>query len=406
MAKKLFILAGNGPYENRGCEAIIRGTVEIIRRYYEDPEFIVCSHFLSESHLAAQRKAEYDERVKHVKVNFLPVSKNKYINRLFITMYRFFPTKRREYRYGNLLSSINSAEAVLSIGGDNYSLDYGIPQIFTDLDDFVESRGKKLIIFGASVGPFRKNPKYEKYMSAHLQRQSAIFARESVTIDYLKSIQVEKNVYRVVDPAFVMQPQEPSDSSLYKDLDKTIGINLSPMMARYTDGGDEQKWLKRAVEIVKGVHNTFRLPILLVPHVFEDNSNDYEFMNRLREILNVRSLNILTPQYRAAELKWFMSKVLVFMGARTHSTIAAFSSCTPTITLAYSIKAEGLTSDIYGDLTYCIKPDEINPQKVCTVLSNMLENEKPTRTMLRQKIGKLIEGAYESGKILKGLCNG
>ncbi len=31
-----FILAGNGPYDNRGCEAIVRGTVKILRHYYKD----------------------------------------------------------------------------------------------------------------------------------------------------------------------------------------------------------------------------------------------------------------------------------------------------------------------------------------------------------------------------------
>ena len=44
----LFILAGNGPYENRGCEAIVRGTTKILRRYYQNPEFISVSDFQNE----------------------------------------------------------------------------------------------------------------------------------------------------------------------------------------------------------------------------------------------------------------------------------------------------------------------------------------------------------------------
>jgi len=41
----LFILAGNGPYENRGCEAITRGTVKMLKEFYEDPSFVAISHF-------------------------------------------------------------------------------------------------------------------------------------------------------------------------------------------------------------------------------------------------------------------------------------------------------------------------------------------------------------------------
>ena len=41
--RPLFILAGNGPYENRGCEAIVRGTVKILRNYFQDPSFLCVS---------------------------------------------------------------------------------------------------------------------------------------------------------------------------------------------------------------------------------------------------------------------------------------------------------------------------------------------------------------------------
>ena len=46
--RPLFILAGNGPYTNRGCEAIVRGTVKILREYFSDPRFVCLSHSQSE----------------------------------------------------------------------------------------------------------------------------------------------------------------------------------------------------------------------------------------------------------------------------------------------------------------------------------------------------------------------
>ena len=41
----LFILAGNGSYGNRGCEAIVRGTTKIIRKYFKNPNFLCYSTF-------------------------------------------------------------------------------------------------------------------------------------------------------------------------------------------------------------------------------------------------------------------------------------------------------------------------------------------------------------------------
>ena len=45
-------------------------------------------------------------------------------------------------------------------------------------------------------------------------------------------------------------------------------------------------------------------------------------------------------------LKNIISNCHYFMGARTHSTIAALSSYVPTISIAYSIKAFGINEEI------------------------------------------------------------
>ena len=38
----------------------------------------------------------------------------------------------------------------------------------------------------------------------------------------------------------------------------------------------------------------------------------------------------------------------MFIGARTHATIAAYSSCVPTLVVGYSIKARGIAKDLFG----------------------------------------------------------
>jgi len=130
-----FILAGNGPYENRGCEAIVRGTVKILRHYYKDPSFLCLSHFQNHKQFEKQSRGEYDHEITHKKTNtgriFSPKWAFQFIQR------KFSEKKYIESVYKELFPTINEAKAVLSVGGDNYSLDYGIPRNFTGLDDLV-----------------------------------------------------------------------------------------------------------------------------------------------------------------------------------------------------------------------------------------------------------------------------
>ena len=165
--KPLFILAGNGPYDNRGCEAIVRGTVKILRHYYDDPTFLCISHFQSEEQFKKQYINETDKNIIHKKTNIYQKYTLKGILRK--TLQRIPSNPYKTLIYMDMMPYLNDAKAVLSVGGDNYSLDYGIPKKFTDLDEMALERGKKLVIWGASVGPFDKDPEYERYIINHFQ---------------------------------------------------------------------------------------------------------------------------------------------------------------------------------------------------------------------------------------------
>ncbi|MBO5622010.1 MAG: polysaccharide pyruvyl transferase family protein, partial [Butyrivibrio sp.] len=45
-----------------------------------------------------------------------------------------------------------------------------------------------------------------------------------------------------------------------------------------------------------------------------------------------------------------------FVGARTHSTIAAYSSNVPTLVIGYSVKSRGIATDLFGDYTHYVLP--------------------------------------------------
>ena len=136
----LFILAGNNPYANRGCEAIVRGTTKILRDSFGNSRFICLSHFQNEKQYREQCLQETDEAITHL--HSYRLSKRKIAQNFWKPFYlgyvydHFRRPETLKYRiYKQMLPYLDDAAAILSVGGDNYSLDYGVPKAFTDLDD-------------------------------------------------------------------------------------------------------------------------------------------------------------------------------------------------------------------------------------------------------------------------------
>lgn len=409
--RPLFILAGNGPYTNRGCEAIVRGTTKILREHFKDPRFLCVTHIQSEEQFRRQCLEEVDPAITHLRshrMNKKQALRNLWKPETWLYAYRsrFDPAALKYQVYREMLPHLDDATAVLSVGGDNYSLDYGVPRLFTGLDDIVLEKRKPLAIWGASVGPFDTMPDYERYMSRHLREVPGIFARESVTIDYLKSIGVTENVYPVADPAFVMDPVKPEGIEDVLPLDEeAIGLNLSPLMAKYVTGGDLKAWASKAASIIEGVAKTTEMPVYLIPHVTNPTSNDHEFMQRALSLITDRNGNItlVSPEYNAAETKWIISQMALFAGARTHSTIAALSSGIPTLSFAYSIKAQGINRDIFGHTDYCMEPTDLDAEGVADQVTSMLDKSAAIRSDLAGRIPGVQRAALHAGMGLKHL---
>jgi len=84
----------------------------------------------------------------------------------------------------------------------------------------------------------------------------------------------------------------------------------------------------------------------------------------------------------AAQLKYLISQCRFFMGARTHSTIAGFSTGVPTASIAYSIKARGLNRDIFGHERYVIPTKALAASSLTSCLETLIAEEDAIRAHL------------------------
>jgi polysaccharide pyruvyl transferase WcaK-like protein len=374
--KRLFILQGNGSILNRGCEAILRSTVDILRA-----EFGPCSFLnapASSVHPAGYEEADPD--VFHV----IPPAVLRWRPRWWSA--QFQQTVLRRQPRMPFERHLPGAAAVLAIGGDNYSLDYGLPDQFFRAARVTLDYRKPMVLWGASVGPFSDQPGFERFAAKELRDVSLICARESLTVEYLSSLGVTENVRLCADPAFTLSVEPvqltPEEQLILEE--PCIGLNLSPLAGRYRSGGNSQDWSQLARECMRALAAATDMPLVLIPHVILPENDDHGFMKALLDGIKGHPgrIVLLDSRYNARQLKWVISRLAVFIGARTHATVAALSSHVPTISLGYSMKAEGINRDIFGHANWVISVKTLSPQMLVERTTELLGQADPVRQHL------------------------
>lgn len=336
MINKKLVLYGNGSSGNHGCEAIYRGTKATLD----------CSLLIQTENEAEDRKYGIDQIAelsasKSVKAPFLAKAKAFYslkVNKSFTEMDGIY-----------YLDAIRRASAesniAFSVGGDNYC--YGYPEIYAYLNRMYKKYGFKTVLWGCSVEP--KLTADDKVVH-DLRNYDLITARESITYNALK--QIGANVIYSPDPAFFMKAEIATvDERMNRD---TIGINCSPMII----SNEKRKGIvyQNYKELMAYILRETNMNIALIPHVVWEKNDDREMLLKLYEECEDRNRVVLVKDQNAPQLKYIISKCKAFIGARTHATIAAYSSGVPTLVVGYSVKARGIAKDLMGEKDNFIIP--------------------------------------------------
>lgn len=397
-----FLLVGNAPYTNRGCEAIVRGTTRILDDAFGRTTRYLAASFGEAAVLAAQAAQEPAERIEHRHLEFVPRLSLGYAK------YRFSRLTGAKLDFDVHRLPFVSADfrAALEIGGDNYSFDYGQPNGFMMLDDSLRRRRLPLVLWGASVGPFSSDPAFERRMIAHLRQFALIAVRESRSLGYLRSCGLE-NVELVADPAFVMEPMPFEGLVLPPEF---LGVNFSPLQARSAVGGDLGRWTAYCAECIDRLLASCELPIVLIPHVASRDpaNDDWSLLERVvRRVAAPDRVTAIATQYSAAAAKWVIGRATAFVGARTHATIAALSQGVPTLSLAYSTKAWGINEDLFGHHDFCLDFRRLVPvDRIAESVGGLLRERQAVRRRLEEQLPAIKDRAFQAGRLLRARLEG
>ena len=377
---KILLFYHSGSY-NRGCEAIVRTAVSEIKKQFPEAEIDLASF-----------RPETDAVIKPLVNNIIsqkPIALERYSFNWFLASIYFKIFKNDSFAYKlafkKIISKIKNYDVFISIGGDNYC--YGeVSDIYT-LDREIKKAGKKLILWGASVGKEDLSPsKIEDLKSFDL-----ILARETLTEEVLKKAGC-KNVKLVADGAFLMEKSELPLAEKFLE-NKTVGFNFSPLVF-----GKNPRSKEAAFLLIEYILKTTDFNIALVPHVTIEISNDYESLKEFFEKYKETNRVFLLPDHlNATEYKGYIARMKFFIGARTHATIAAYSTGIPTMVLGYSVKSKGIAKDIFGEEKLVLGIDEISDsQKLIAKFEEMKREETWIKEMLKYRIPQIKEMAKKA----------
>ncbi len=365
---------------NRGCEAIVRTGVAEIKTQFPDAVIDLASY-----------EPETDVHLENINNTFvhqqIPPEKYSWTWLKSAFFVKFFNTEKYHHRYTqkDIISKIKNYEVFISVGGDNYC--YGEQPGFYLINRLIKKAGKKLILWGASIGEEDLTPAKIQ----DLQRFDLLLARETLTEKVLKNAGC-KNVKLVADGAFLMEKTElPLPKGFLEN--KTLGFNFSPLIF-----GRNPQSKEAAFQLVEHILATTDFNIALVPHVTIAISNDEETLKEFLEKYRETNRVFLLPNHlNATEYKGYIARMRVFIGARTHATIAAYSTGVPTMVLGYSVKSKGIAKDIFGEEKLVLGIEEISDsEKLIAKFEEMKQEELMLKEILRNKIPHIKEMAQKA----------
>lgn len=383
---KIMMFAHGGSL-NRGCEAIVRSSTAIIKEKVNDAKIYLAS-----------AKPETDRMIDKLDGIFdgSQCSIEKYSYDWLLSSLKVKLFNDESYALGkiesNVIKHIKDMDVFLSIGGDNYC--YGEQPGWYEIDRRVKEKGKKLVLWGCSIGEEDMSDK----KLADLKLFDIILARETLTYHMLKDRGLN-NVRLCADPAFIMEKEELELPEGWQE-GNTVGLNFSPLVE--SRNGKSQTAVR---DLIHHILDTTNLTIALTPHVIEDGNNDYEVLHKYYEEFKSTGRLVILPTYlNAIQYKGYIARMRFFIGARTHATIAAYSNCVPTMVLGYSVKSKGIAKDLFGEEKLVLGIDEIsNSSKLKDAFDEMLREEDAIKQKLQNSIPNIKRMSYKAVEYLSEL---
>lgn len=286
--------------------------------------------------------------------------------------------------YRKSIFTLGKDDVEISVGGDIYCYeDY--PK-YVRLHELITKQGCKSILLGCSL---EKRLFDDPSFLEDMRRYDYISARESLSYGLLQSAGLT-NIGLAPDTAFTLPAEYLPLPEGFQE-NNTVGLNLSPLAA-----GKESRpgiALANYRKLVQLILNETDCAVALIPHVVWDGNDDRDAMRPLLEEFRASGRVMMIPDCNCMQLKGYIARCRYFIGARTHATIAAYSSGVPTLVLGYSLKSRGIATDLFGtDEHYVLPVQQLREENdLCEAFRWIMEREAEIKERLQAVMPEYIE---------------
>jgi len=374
------LLYNHGGCENRGCEAIVRSTSEL---FSGEAGARVC---------LASAQPDYDRGVGLEKIERIwPDRISPYSVRRLVNSVGFRLGMPREHevarRHAPVISAGKRSDVCLSVGGDTYC--YGPQEHLRVINGRLRRAGKALVLWGCSVEP----ESLVGEQLSDLSQYDLIVARESITLSALREKGLPARLW--CDPAFFLRREDVPLPQGWRE-GATVGINVSPLiLGRARDSGAAMEAFARLIEHIL---QTSEDSVALIPHVTWAHDNDMDALRELKARFAKESRVLLVPgNLNAMQYKGLIARLTALVTARTHASIAGYSTGVPTLVIGYSVKARGIARDLFGtEEGHLIPVQELTgAEQLIGAYDALLGRQKEERARLLERLPEYMSGKDE-----------
>lgn len=379
----MYLHGGSG---NHGCEAIVNSTCHMLE---DIPKLLVTNSEKEDREYSLAPLCDILQERK--------IAEHFFAHVWYYAWRALFhdPESFMRYRFRDVLGE-NRAPLYVSVGGDMYCYELSRKEAIVANSTFCRA-GSKTVLWGCSIEPeLLKEPE----MIADMERYALITPRETITEQALKEAGIVENVKYFPDPAFALKAEEmPLPEKFQRG--KMIGINISPMIIHYEkEPGITIRNYRRLIDHILTASDS---GIALIPHVMWNNNDDRLTLQELYRGYEKNDRVLLFPDLSCQNVKYLISECRAFIGARTHATIAAYSSCVPTLVVGYSVKALGIARDLFGSEENYVLPVQTlqEPEALIRAYEWLMEREGSIRSKLNAIMPGYCARAAQAGEEIR-----
>ena len=382
--KKILIVL-NAIVYNRGSEALVRGISAICKENIKDSYItLVSSEEEFDSSIGIENIDNYVKKLNYSK---------KSIMRYLVAIFKKLKMKKiaTALNYSKLKNIAKQQDIIMIIGADNYDITYNMQEELKRLNTYLRKHSTaKMILYDCSIA----KRDITETLKKDFDNFDIVTVRETISKENIKNIIDDEKLRLYPDPAFAMKTEKTKLPDIFSS-QSVIGINVSNLITNPKYGSNTDAILKSYINMMNYILDNTKEGIILIPHVMKNS--DLSTLRKLYENYedNTRVDLLDNENLNAKQLKYIISNCKMFIGTRTHATIAAYSTNVPTLVLGYSVKSKGIAKDIFfTDEKYVLPVSDLDSDEyLVNGFKWLYSNKEEIKKKLESKMPEYIKKA-------------